>query len=124
MPHPPGRDEGPSAHGEALSATKVDGPVPARARTVAQPRVAHQGAYGGGVDQARVKGMVLGRLFGDEERLRIGRYVILERIGQGGMGVVYAAYDEELDRKVAIKILSTDAADETATLRLKREAQA
>ena len=41
------------------------------------------------------------------EATRIGRYVVLERVGTGGMGVVYAAYDPELDRKVAIKILHT-----------------
>jgi serine/threonine protein kinase len=35
----------------------------------------------------------------------LGRYLVLERLGAGAMGVVYAAYDPELDRKVAIKVL-------------------
>jgi formylglycine-generating enzyme required for sulfatase activity/tRNA A-37 threonylcarbamoyl transferase component Bud32 len=35
----------------------------------------------------------------------IGRYLVLERLGAGAMGVVYAAYDPELDRKIAIKLL-------------------
>lgn len=35
----------------------------------------------------------------------LGRYVVVERIGAGGMGVVYGAYDPELDRKVAVKLL-------------------
>ena len=56
----------------------------------------------------------------------VGRYVVLERIGYGGMGVVYAAYDPELDRKVALKLLRPDRAGAAgeAALRLQREAQA
>ncbi|HVE82771.1 MAG TPA: serine/threonine-protein kinase [Myxococcales bacterium] len=58
----------------------------------------------------------------------LGRFVVLGRQGSGGMGVVYAAYDPELDRKVALKILRSDAersplAAELRT-RLLREAQA
>jgi tetratricopeptide (TPR) repeat protein len=62
-----------------------------------------------------------------ERGAAIGRYTILARIGAGGMGVVYAAYDPELDRKVALKLLHADAPggdSEDARRRLQREAQA
>jgi serine/threonine protein kinase len=56
---------------------------------------------------------------GDE----VGRYVILERVGAGGMGVVYAAWDPKLDRKIALKLLHGEQAREQGQ-RLEREAQA
>lgn len=51
---------------------------------------------------------------------RLGRYVLLEELGAGGMGVVYAAHDPELHRKVAIKLLRSARND----ARLLREARA
>lgn len=57
---------------------------------------------------------------------RVGRYVLLETIGQGGMGVVYKAYDPGLDRRIAIKIMRVALGVDTvlAKKRLMREAQA
>jgi tetratricopeptide (TPR) repeat protein len=55
----------------------------------------------------------------------IGRYVVLDKLGAGGMGVVVAAYDPELDRKLAIKLLHPETSnDEVGRVRLLREAQA
>ncbi|PRP93187.1 Serine/threonine-protein kinase PknB [Enhygromyxa salina] len=50
----------------------------------------------------------------------VGRYLLLEQIGEGGMGTVYSAFDPELERTVAIKLMyASGSAD-----RLRREAQA
>ncbi|MEM6989355.1 MAG: serine/threonine-protein kinase [Myxococcota bacterium] len=54
---------------------------------------------------------------------RIGRFAVLRLLGEGGMGRVWAAYDETLDRKVAIKVVKGDVS-ESARQRLRREAQA
>jgi eukaryotic-like serine/threonine-protein kinase len=55
----------------------------------------------------------------------IGRYRVLDRIGGGGMGEVFLAHDETLDRRVALKLLTGDLAhSEERARRFRQEAQA
>ncbi len=63
---------------------------------------------------------------GDElrEGSRVGRFQLLDQLGGGGMGVVWSAYDPELDRRVALKFVRADLADPEMLVRLQREAQA
>jgi serine/threonine protein kinase len=53
----------------------------------------------------------------------IGRYFVIRKLGAGAMGVVLAAYDPKLDRKVALKLLASHG-NAARTTRLEREAQA
>ena len=52
----------------------------------------------------------------------VGRYVIVDRIGSGGMSVVYSAYDPELDRKIAVKRLRSELLSGGGQARALREA--
>ena len=56
--------------------------------------------------------------------VRIGHYEVVRKLGEGGMGVVYAARDSRLERTVAVKMMSSLAGDDTARKRFWREARA
>ena len=90
--------------------------------------------FTGDIALLRLRAAVHARVLNTSERpVTIGRYTVLDLLGAGGMGVVYAAYDGELDRKVAVKLLVTRTVAGPAAVddptpehraRLLREAQA
>ena len=77
-------------------------PGPANLRNVGPPAPSLEGEA--------MRRRIGARLFGaPSEPLRIGRFRVQRSIGEGGMGIVYEAEDDTLDRRVAIKVIRPDA---------------
>lgn len=74
-------------------------------------------------DSSATTGLNPGSLLGDLPA-RIGHYTIVAKLGEGGMGVVYAARDDRLHRDVAIKTISAQRQSDEAKKRFWREARA
>lgn len=74
-------------------------------------------------ESTRMRGAIAARMFDRASVTRLGRFVVGELRGKGGMGTVYAAWDPRLRRQVAIKVLHGERSP-AASLRLRLEAQA
>ncbi|MGH1344149.1 MAG: protein kinase domain-containing protein [Nannocystales bacterium] len=85
------------------------------------PDILRPGPHTVRVDAAKAR--LRARLFGRAEQApKIGRFVVLRQLGAGAMGTVFAAYDERLERKVAVKVLSSPT-EGSSRERLLREAK-
>ncbi len=124
-----GAEEQPEGVRGRTPTVRVDRSLTTKGRLEALAEGALQGALVRGdevtMGEQVVRSSLRHKLFGRAaEPTRIGRFVIVRRIGAGGMGVVYSAFDEELDRKVAIKVLHAERSGSQGRARILREAQA
>ena len=83
------------------------------------------GALRESLEEHRALADLESRFFGRAPRaITLSRYVLLDRLGAGGAGMVYRAYDPELDRRVAVKLLLSTVGEEVDERHLLHEAQA
>lgn len=91
----------------------------------ADPPVADPRPAANPVEMETVRARAEHALFGQAAPPRLGRYHIIDRIAGGGMGIVYSAYDPDLDRRVALKVVHPQRThDDRAQARLITEARA
>jgi len=80
-------------------------------------------APGEDVEDERLRAILGAKLFGRREKVEIDRFRIVGRLGSGGMGIVYDAWDPKLRRRVALKVVRPDRTDGPIDRRLLREAR-
>ncbi len=112
-----------SGFGSLKSSSPYDWAVPDDdGRFAAQMRA---GAMADGIEERQALARIEGRLFGRSTKpITLARYVLLEPAGRGSRGMVYRAYDPQLDRKVAIKLLLAQPSASSRETALLREARA
>jgi tetratricopeptide (TPR) repeat protein len=127
----PPRDEGASSEREDVSASSLASSEKAKDPVLAE--IARQLVVAGPIEPDKTVVEPTqdlragGRSAGPvplQRGAQVGRYLVLDTLGSGGMGVVYAAYDPKLDRRIALKLLRSDEVGADASARLSREAQA
>lgn len=95
-------------------------------QAVGKPAAGRPAAGPPDLDRDAARARVNATLFGDVATVRFGRYHLLTRMGRGASGVVWSAFDEQLNRRVALKIMPPDIAAEAGSAgraRLQREAR-